>query len=136
VWQLPSHSEKCDWLFGGAHSGLTILVGVIRPENCPMHVLILIELIEGVRFRARASEPFGVSAEGKTAAEAAQHLKTILRDRLQNGSVLALLDLENGSLPIPIPLDLEPLPADDWYFQTMREAIAENRQREEEAVGS
>jgi predicted RNase H-like HicB family nuclease len=99
-----------------------------------MHVLILIEPIKGGCFRARAGEPFGVSAEGKTAEEATQHLKTILRDRLQSGSRLALLDLENESPPIPAPLNLESLPADDWFFQTMREAIAANRQREDEAA--
>jgi predicted RNase H-like HicB family nuclease len=98
-----------------------------------MHVLILIEPIEGERFRAKAGEPFGVSAEGKTVEEAAQHLKTILRDRLQTGGRLALLDLGNG-LPLPTSATLhqEPLPDNDWFFQTMRETIAENRQRENE----
>src|SRR5262249_48381981 len=28
------------------------------------------------------------------------------------------------------PLHFEPLPGEDWFFQTMREAIAENRLRE------
>jgi predicted RNase H-like HicB family nuclease len=99
-----------------------------------MQVLILIEPIEGERFRARASEPFGVSAEGKTAEEAAQQLRTILRDRLQAGSRLALLDLGNElPTPTPAPLQLEAFPDDDWFFRTMREAIAENRQRENEA---
>jgi predicted RNase H-like HicB family nuclease len=101
-----------------------------------MHVLILIEPIEGGRFRARSGEPFGASAEGETAEEAAHQLETILRDRLHTGSRLALLDLENGlPPPTPAPLHLEPLRDDDWFFQTMREAIAENRQREDEAGG-
>lgn len=100
-----------------------------------MHVLILIDPIEGGRFRARAGEPFGVSAEGKSAEEAAQHLKTLLRDRLQTGSRLALLDLGNGLPSTPAPLHLDPLPDEDWFFQTIREAIAENRQRENEADG-
>jgi hypothetical protein len=101
-----------------------------------MQVLILIEPIEGGRFRVRAGEPFGVSAEGKTAEEAVQHLKTILRDRLHGGNRLALLDLGNESPPpTPAPLHLDPLPDNDWFFQTMREAIAENRQRENEADG-
>lgn len=101
-----------------------------------MHVLILIEPIEGGRFRAKAGEPFGLSGEGQSAEEATQHLKTILRDRLQSGIRLALLDLGNG-LPTPTPaaLHLETLPDEDWFFQTMRETIAENRQRENEAHG-
>ena len=98
-----------------------------------MHVLILIEPIEGERFRARAGEPFGLSAEGKTAEEAAQQLQTILRERLQTGSRLALLDLGKGSPATLAPLHFEPLPGEDWFFQTMREAIAENRQREDTA---
>jgi hypothetical protein len=36
------------------------------------------------------------------------------------------------SLP-PTPLQFKPLPADDWFFETMRQAIAENRQREDAA---
>jgi hypothetical protein len=101
-----------------------------------MHVLILIEPIGGGRFRANSGEPFGVSAEGGTAEEATHRLESILRDRLQSGSRLALLDLENGlPPPTPAPLHLEPLREDDWFFQTMREAIAENRQREDEAGG-
>jgi hypothetical protein len=102
-----------------------------------MHVLILIEPIEGGRFLAKAGEPFGVSAsaEGNSAEEAAQHLKTILCDRLQSGSCLALLDLGNGSPPTLAPLHVEQLPGEDWFFQTMGEAIAENRRRENEAEG-
>lgn len=100
-----------------------------------MHVLILIEPIEGNRFRARAGEPFSLSAEGETEEEAAQNLKTILRDRLQSGIRLALLDLGNGSPATLAPLHFEPLPGEDWFFQTMQEAIAENRQRENEAEG-
>jgi predicted RNase H-like HicB family nuclease len=101
-----------------------------------MHVLILIEPIEEGRFRARAGEPFGVSAEGETAEEATHQLESILRGRLHTGSRLALLELGNGPPPLtPAPLHLEPLPDDDWFFQTMREAIAENRQREDKADG-
>lgn len=97
-----------------------------------MHVLILIEPIEEGRFRARTGEPFGLSAEGETAEKAAQQLENILRDRMHNGSRLALLNLGNGSpSSSPAPLLLEPLPDDDWFFQTMHEAIAENRLRED-----
>src|SRR5262245_31992883 len=100
-----------------------------------MQVLILIEPIEEGRFRARAGEPFGISVEGKTAEEAARQLETTLRNRLHTSSRLALLDLGNGSPATLTPLHLEPLPDEDWFFQTMREAIAENRQRENEADG-
>jgi hypothetical protein len=85
-------------------------------------------------FRARAGEPFGVSADGSTAREAAEHLATLLRDRLQSGAHLAFIDLPNGpQVHSPVPLQFEPLPDEDWFFETMRQAIAENRQREDEA---
>jgi hypothetical protein len=32
-----------------------------------------------------------------------------------------------------MPIPLEALPVDDWFFQTMRDTIAENRRREDEA---
>jgi predicted RNase H-like HicB family nuclease len=100
-----------------------------------MQIPILIEPTEG-GFRARAGEPFGVSAEGPTAQEAARRLESMLRDRLRAGTQLALIDLGNGSpSPSPPPLHLEPLPDDDWFFRTMREAIAENRKHEDEAAG-
>ncbi len=102
-----------------------------------MHLLILIEPIEGGRFRARSGEPFSLSAEGETAEKAVQQLENILRDRLRKGSRLALLNLGNGSpSSSPAPMLLEPLPDGDWFFQTMREAIAENRQREDKAIKS
>ncbi|HWG45144.1 MAG TPA: hypothetical protein VN688_20410 [Gemmataceae bacterium] len=99
-----------------------------------MQITILIEPIEEGRFRAKAGELFGVSAEGETAEEAAHQLETILQDHLHSGTRLALLELGNGSSPpISAPLHLEPLRDDDWFFQTMREVIAENRQREDKA---
>jgi hypothetical protein len=97
-----------------------------------MQIPILIEAIEGGRFRARAGEPFGASAEGGTADEAAHQLEALLRNRLHAGARLAVIELGNGPQP---PWHLEPLPDDDWFFQTMREAVEENRQRENEAEG-
>jgi hypothetical protein len=103
-------------------------------EETTMHILILIEPAGGGRFRATAGDPFGLSAEADSADEAALRLGTLLRDRLQKGSRLARLDLGNSSsATFPVPLQFAPLPEDDWFFQTMREAIAENRKREDEA---
>jgi hypothetical protein len=56
-----------------------------------MHVLILIEPIEEGCFRARAGEPFDLSAEGKTAEEATLQLESILRDRLHLGEHLTVV---------------------------------------------
>jgi len=99
-----------------------------------MQIPILIEPAAGGRFRAKAGEPFSLSAEGASAEEAARHLASLLHDRLQAGTCLSVIDLGNGpaSLP-PTSLCLEPLPDDDWFFQAMRDAITENRQHEDGA---
>jgi hypothetical protein len=97
-----------------------------------MQITILIEPIEGGRFRARAGEPFALSAEGDSPDVATRHLETLIRNRLGGGSRLAVIDLANGTLTPP-PLYLPPLPDDDWFVKEMREAIAENRRLEDEA---
>lgn len=89
-----------------------------------MHVLILIEPIDAGHFRAKAGEPFGLSAEGKTVEEATQQLQAVLHERLQSGSHLALLEVGNGLPATLAPLHLEPLPDDNWFFQILWEAIA------------
>src|SRR5436190_1959230 len=98
-----------------------------------MQIPILIEPVATGLYRAKAGEPFALSAEGVTPSEATERLETVVRERLKAGSYLGVINLDNGSSPTsPAPLRLEPLPDDDWFFQTMREAIAENRQRENE----
>jgi hypothetical protein len=52
--------------------------------------------------------------------------------------VLVCILLEHQSapdprMPPPAPLQLEPLPDEDWFLATLRQAIAGNRQREDEA---
>lgn len=94
-----------------------------------MKVPILIGPTEEGGFRACAGEPFNVSAEGQTEDSAAQQLTNLLRQRLQNGARLGVVDL--GALPQE-QLQFDPLPDDDWFFQSMRDAIAENRQKEDE----
>ena len=95
-----------------------------------MQVLILVEPKEGEGYRATAGSPFDISAEAKTAAEATSRLENLLRNRLHHGGRLAVVNLNNGSGQAQPPFHLEPLPADDWFFKTFREAIEEGRQRE------
>lgn len=99
-----------------------------------MQILVFIEPLGTGQFRARTGEPLSASAEGDSADEAKQRLEVLLRQRLQNGLQLATIDLDNGAAAVSQrPLDLAPVADDDWFFQTMREAIVENRQREDEA---
>ena len=97
-----------------------------------MQVLILVEPKEGEGFRATAGSPFDISAEATTAAEATSRLESMLRNRLHHGGRLALLNLNNGARPAQPSLHLEPVPADDWFFKTFREAVEEARQCENE----
>src|SRR5688572_14215701 len=98
-----------------------------------MQLPILIEPIDGGRFRARSGEPLALMTEGATAHEALTALQAALREQLRSGARLGAVDVENGSVSAPAgPLQLDPLPEDDWFFQTMREAIEENRRREDQ----
>ena len=100
-----------------------------------MQVLVLIEPKDGGGFRASAGEPFRISAEAASEAEAAHQLELMLRSRLK-GTRLTFLELENGAKPDRnLPFSPNPVAGEDWFFRTLRESIDENRQRENEAQG-
>lgn len=92
-----------------------------------MKIPILIEPIEG-GYRARAGEPFAVSAEGPTEEEATRRIAGLLRDRLRS-SRLAVVEIDNGQGGGPVPAT----PEDEWAWATFLEAVTENRRREDEA---
>ena len=101
-----------------------------------MQIPILIEPIEGGRFRARAGEPFAQSAEAESAQEAARCLEEHLAERVRNGAHIAVVNVPNGALPSGTQATM---PADeayqtDWVFRELQEAIAENRRAEESAA--
>ncbi len=101
-----------------------------------MQIPILIEPVEGGRYHARAGDPFATSAEGATAKEAMRQLESLLQGRLSAGAHLSTITLGNGSpCSVQAPLRLEPLPDDDWFFQTMQVVFTENRRREDEVAG-
>ena len=99
-----------------------------------MQLPILIEPIEGGRFRARAGEPFALTAEGDSRDEAVQQLERLIAERLRNGAQLRTVNVTNGSssVPSPCPFPADELYKDDWVYQVMQEAIAENRRLEDE----
>ena len=134
-----------------------------------MYIPILIETLADGRFRARAGEPFALTAEGESCAAATQALERLIAERLANGAQVGMLYVPNGTptTAVGLPadnryltdpsfaefqaaiaenrrqedatalhqtnLDFEPLPDDDWFFQGLREAIAEKRRLEDEA---
>jgi predicted RNase H-like HicB family nuclease len=102
-----------------------------NPEAGIMDIPILIEPIENGRFRARAGEPFGLSAVGETAQEATQLLAQIIAQRLQNGVQLARLQIPSQTPAAPVPIPADNLYQTDWVYRELQEAMAENRQLED-----
>ena len=66
-----------------------------------MQIPILIDPIEGGRFRARSGEPFGLSAEGASREDAARHLEQLLKDRLCNGAELRAVNMPSAFPSLP-----------------------------------
>jgi hypothetical protein len=99
-----------------------------------MQLVILVEPKEGGGFRATAGEPFRLSAEGASAETAAREVESLVRQQLQRGAQLAVVEIDNGAVQtLEPPLRLEALPEDDWFFTTLRDVIDSNRRREDEA---
>jgi hypothetical protein len=100
-----------------------------------MHIPILVEPREGGGFRAKAGDPYNLCAEGTSAAEAMKHLGAQFDALMAQGRQITVLTIANGKTVVPAEptLHFEPLPDDDWFFQGLHEAIAENRRLEDEA---
>jgi hypothetical protein len=104
-------------------------------EESTMQIPILIEPIEGGRYRIRTGEPFGLVAEGENYDAAVQALQCLIAARLSKGSCLGVLNVPNGISPTPSSL---PFPADALYmndpsFAEMQQDIAAFRRTEDEA---
>ena len=97
-----------------------------------MRIPILIEPIEGGRFRARAGEPLAACVDGDSMQDAAELLKTELQQRVRAGAVLSFVDVSNGTAGCQHDERVAATADDDWFFTELREAINENRRREDE----
>jgi hypothetical protein len=92
-----------------------------------MQIPILIEPIEGDRYRARAGEPFAMSAEGDTKMEAYKKLEEMIFKRLQDGGEVFTIEVQSAP-----PYSLCAGSAKDKpFFDQLLAAIAENRRRED-----
>jgi hypothetical protein len=90
-----------------------------------MDILVLLEPLEGGRFRARAGDPLNLAAEGDTAQEATRQLRALIDAAIAQGNQLATISVVNGKA---IPASTAPLPADnlyqtDWVFHELQDAI-------------
>jgi hypothetical protein len=99
-----------------------------------MQIPVLIEPMEGGRYRIRAGEPFGLVAEGESSEAALLALESLIVERLAQGSRLGMLYIPNGVPPVASSL---PFPADalhltDPSYAEMQEDIAAFRRTENE----
>ncbi len=91
-----------------------------------MQIPVLIECIEDDGFRARASEPLALVAEGPTREAALAKLKEQLQARLRAGAEIVPLDLA----PEPHPLaEFAGMFKGDPMFQEVLDIMAENRRK-------
>lgn len=100
-----------------------------------MQIPILIEPTQGGRFRARAGEPFVLTADGNTSQEALHCLELLLKERLRAGAQLAIMNVPNGATASQTQSGLlaDDAYKSDWVFQELQDELSENRKLEESA---
>ncbi len=95
-----------------------------------MKIPVLLEPIEGERYRASNGHPFGCSAEGASPFEAVKKLEQMIEARVKAGAVIVHLDVplhENEGAAYS-----GCLPKDDPIVQEWLEIMAENRRKADE----
>jgi hypothetical protein len=100
------------------------------PMESGMQIPVLLEpLPDGRGFRARAGEPFDLSAEGPTKAAAVQGLRDAARGRLAGGAEVIPLEVATGNPWV----DLAGFLPDDELTRQWMEALEENRRKANES---
>ena len=94
-----------------------------------MEIPVLIEPVAKNGFRARAAEPFSVTAEGGTRDEALQRLRELIEARLTGGAEIVPLQVTAREHPLA---RFAGMFKDDPYFDDWQRAIAEYRRQVEE----
>lgn len=88
-----------------------------------MQIPVLVEPVANNGYRARGMEPFSLSAEGATRAEAVANLEKQLQARLKNGSTVVTIEVATKH-----PLaEFAGMFADDPDFQDVLKIMEENR---------
>jgi hypothetical protein len=98
-----------------------------------MEIIVLLEPLEGGRFRARAGEPLNLAADGATAEEATRQLGVLLDALMAHGRQITTIGVANGKAVMPAPeaLRADNLYQSDWVYRELQEAIAETRRQDE-----
>ena len=95
-----------------------------------MQIPVLIEPVAENAYRARAAEPFALSAEGATRDEALQKLRELIGNKLRGGAEIVALDLpsnDNPWLKMAGMLNLEDPLVKEWI-----QIMEENRRKADE----
>jgi predicted RNase H-like HicB family nuclease len=91
-----------------------------------MDIPVLIEPVSGNGFRAKGGEPFALTAEGSTPAEALQRLRELIARRIDAGAMVVSLQVPSGEHPwAPFAGTLKGHPLlEEW-----KQAMAERRRQ-------
>jgi predicted RNase H-like HicB family nuclease len=96
-----------------------------------MQIPILIEPMEGNRYRARGGEPLAISADGETKEEALENLREKLRARLCHGEIVVALDVPTE--PHPLAEFVGMFKDDPWIDEWKKSMKAHRRKRDKDA---
>ncbi len=95
-----------------------------------MHIPVLVEYLPEKGYRARAGDPFCLTAEGKTQPEALDKLRKLIEERKQAGAWIVHLDI--GNIDNPVMQSCGTLDPDDPLVKEWKQIMEENRQKDEE----
>ncbi len=94
-----------------------------------MQIPVLIEPVGQNGYRARATEPFAVSAKGATREEALAKLRAKIEGRLKNGT--QIVGLEVGKVPHPW-MEFAGMFKDDPWIEDWKRSVEEYRKKVDE----
>jgi hypothetical protein len=97
-----------------------------------MKIPVLVEMLGGKGFRARAGDPFNLEAEGKTQPEALEKLRKLIDERQKSGAWIVYLDFPNIDNPRhELKGTLDP---DDPNVQAWMKEMAEHRKERDKQL--
>jgi hypothetical protein len=95
-----------------------------------MQIPVLVEQLPDKRYRARAGDPFAMTAEGKTQTEALDKLRKMIEERRYAGAWIVHLDI--GNIDNPIFRTCGTLDPDDPMVKEWLQIMEENRRKADE----
>lgn len=97
-----------------------------------MEIPVLIETLNGTGYRATTGQPLTVVAEGATREEALSQLRQALQQRLSAGAEVVAFEFSAPEHPLAAYSGMF---KDNPLFDAWQQAIADNRQADEDRVG-